>query len=120
MEKTKILNLLSIQSLHQLYEGEEGGILLILDKRQISENYIRLRVRDAEYQDAGVCDIKDNLDEVQVGEVRWFFKSIFVNTPGWRKALKPGKSVLVGKVEELNMEGLREAVDLPDHVTHPI
>ena len=78
------------------------------------------RVRDAEYQDAGVCDIKDNLDEVQVGEVRWFFKCICVNTPGWRKALKPGKSVLVGKVEELNMEGLNEAVDLPDHLTHPV
>ena len=70
---------------------------------------------DTEYQDAGVCDIKDNLDEVQVGEVRWFFKYICMNTPGWRKALKPGKSVLVGKVEELN-----EAADLPDHVTHPI
>ena len=102
MEKTKILDLLSSQCLNQLYEGKECGILLILDKKQISENHIRLRVRvrDAEYQDAGVCDIKDNLDEVQVGEVRWFFKCIWVNTPSWRKALKPGKSVLVGKVEE--------------------
>ena len=120
MKQTKILDLLSPQCLHQLYDGEEGGILLILDKRQISENYIRLRVREAEYQDAGFCDIKDNLEEIQVGEVRWFFKSICVNTPGWRKAIKPGKSVLVGKGEEFNMEGLREAVDLPDHVIHPI
>ena len=58
--------------------------------------------------------------KVAVREVIWFFKSICVNTPGWRKAIKPGKSVLVGKVLELNMEGLREAMDLPDHVTHPI
>ena len=64
MDKTKILDLLSPQCLHQLYEGEEGGILLILDKRQITENYLRLRVRDAGYQDAGFCDIKDNLEEV--------------------------------------------------------
>ena len=91
-----------------------------MQARQISENYIRLRVRAAQYQDAGFCDIKDNLEEVEVCEVRCFFKSICVNTPGWRKAIKPGKSVLVGKVEELNMEGLREAMDLPDHVTHPI
>ena len=81
MEKTQILDWLSSQCLHQLYEGKEGGILFILDKRQISESYIRLCLRDAEYQDAGVCDIKDNLDEVQVGEVRWFFKCICMNTP---------------------------------------
>ena len=82
MDITKILDLLSPQCLHQLYEGEEGGIVLILEKRQISENYIRLPVRDAQYQDTGFCDIKDNLEEVQVGEVRWFFKSICVNTHG--------------------------------------
>ena len=68
MAKTKVTDLLNSQCLQQLYEGEHCGILMILGKKQISERYIRLKVRDAKYQDSGVCDTKENLDEVQIGD----------------------------------------------------
>ena len=32
----------------------------------------------------------------------------------------PGRGLLVGRVEELETEGLVEAQQLPDHVTHPV
>ena len=67
MEKTKIVDLLTHLCLQQLYEGEQSGILLILGKKQISDKYIRLRVQDARHQDNAVCDVKEVLDEVQVG-----------------------------------------------------
>ena len=92
---------------------------MILGKKQISDKYIRLRVRDAKYQDSGVCDTKEILDDVQVGDIRWFSECVCINTPNWRRALKPGKGLLVGKVDELNMENLGEATDLTDHITQP-
>ena len=63
----------------------------------ISDRYIRLRVRDARHQDNAVCDIKEVLDEVQIGDIRWFTKCVYINTPNWRWALKPGRGILVGK-----------------------
>ena len=80
-EQTKITDLLNPLCLQQLYEGEESGILLILGKKQISDRYIRLRVRDARHQDNEVCDIKEVLDEVQKGDIRWFIKCVCINTP---------------------------------------
>ena len=38
----------------------------------------------------------------------------------WRRSLMPGRGLLVGRIEELNTEGLVEAQPLPDHVTHPV
>ena len=81
MPQTKILSLLSPHGLHQLYEGEEAGIVLVLVKRAISETFVRLHVRDALYQDGCFCDTKSNLEGVETGEVRWFYKSICVNIP---------------------------------------
>ena len=99
MDKNKIVDLLTSLCLQQLYEGEQSGILLILGKKQISEKYIRLSVRDAKYQDNAVCDTKEILDEVQIGDIRWFTRCVCTNTPNWRRALKPGRGLLVGRVE---------------------
>ena len=60
-EQTKITDLLNPLCLQQLYEGEESRILLIFGKKQISDRYIRLRVRDARHQDNAVCDVKEVL-----------------------------------------------------------
>ena len=81
---------------------------------------MRLHVRDALYQDGGFCDIKSNLEGVETGDVRWFYKSICINTPECRRTIKPGKSELVGRMEDLDMDGLGVAIELPDHATHPI
>ena len=121
MEQTRITDLLTPLCLQQLYEGEQSGILLILGKKQISDKYIRLRVRDARHQDNAVCDTKKVLDEVQIGDIRWFTRCVCINTPNWRRALKPGRGLLVGRVEELNMDNLIDpATPLPDHTTHPV
>ena len=90
-EQTKITDLLNPLCLQQLYESEESGILLILGKKQISDRYIRLRVQDARHQDNAVCDVKEVLEEVQIGDIRWFTKCVCINTPNWRQALKPGR-----------------------------
>ena len=121
MEKTKIVDLLTPLCLQQLYEGEQSGILLILGKKQISDKYIRLRMRDARHQDNAVCDVKKVLDEVQVGDIRWFTRCECINTPSWHRALKPGRGLLVGRIEEMNLDNLIEPpVPLPDHTTHPV
>ena len=104
-----------------MYESEESGILLILGKKQISDRYIRLGVRDARHQDNAVCDVKEVLDEVQIRDIRWFTKCVCINTPNWRRALKPGRGMLVGSIEEMNTENLIEPpIPLPDQVTHPV
>ena len=66
MEKTKIVDLLTPLCLQQLYEGEQSGILLILGKKQISDKYIRFRVRDTRHQDNAQCDVGE------VGGIKWF------------------------------------------------
>ena len=114
-QQTKILDFLQ-----QMYEGEEEGILLILGKKTITNNLISFRARDAKYEDNCICDSKEKLEEIQVGDLRWFTKSICLNTPKWRRSLLPGRGLLVGRVEELDTEGLVEAQQLPDHVTHPV
>ena len=115
-EQTKITDLLN-PCLQQMYEGEESGILLILGKKQISDRYIRLRVRDVRQS----SDVKEVLEEVQIGDIRWFTKCVCINTPNWRRALKPGRGILVGRIEEMNTENLIEPpTPLPDHVTHPV
>ena len=120
-EQTKITDLLNPLCLQQLYEGEESLILLILGKKQISDRYIRLRVRDARHQDNAVCDVKEVLEEVPIGDIRWFTKCVCINTPYWRLALKPRQGILVGKIEEMNTENFIEPpTPLPDHVTHPV
>ena len=53
-----------------MYEGDEEGILLILEKRIITNNLVRLRVRDAVYEDSCVCDSQEQLGEVEVGDLR--------------------------------------------------
>ena len=104
-----------------MYEGEESGILLILGKKVISDRYIRLRARDARYEDNVICDVKELLEEIQIGDLCWFTKSVCINTPYWRRSLKPGRRIHVGRIEEMNTEGLVEpSLPLPDHVTHPV
>ena len=118
-EQTEITDLLNPLCLQQMYEGEESGILLILGKKVISDRYIRLRARDARYEDNVICDVKEVLEEIQIGDLRWFTKCI--NTPNWRRSLKPGRGILVGRIEEINTENLVEPpIPLPDHVTHPV
>ena len=68
-----------------MYEGEESRILLILGKKVISDRSIRLRARDARYEDNVICDVKEVLEEIQIGDLRWFTKSVCINTPNWRK-----------------------------------
>ena len=75
-EQTKITDLLNPLCLQQMYEGEESGILLILGKRAITDKLIRLRARDARYEDNVICDAKELLEEIKVGDLRWFTKSI--------------------------------------------
>ena len=120
-EQTKITDLLNPLCLQQMYEGEESGILLILDKKVILDKYIRLRARDARYEDNVICDVKEVLEEIQIGDLRWFTKCVCINTPNWRRSLKPGRGILVGRVEEINTENLVEPpLPMPDHVTHPV
>ena len=103
-----------------MYEGHEEGILLILGKKIITNNLIRMRARDAKYEDNCICDSKEELEEVQVGDLRWFMKSTCLNTPQWRRSLVPGRGLLVGRVEELDTEGLIESQMLPFHTTHTV
>ena len=120
-ERTRITDLLNPLCLQEMYEGEESRILLILGKKVITDRLIRLRARDARYEDNVICDAKELLEEIQVGDLRWFTKSVCINTPYWRRSLKPGRGILVGRIEEMNTEGLVEPLYLlPDHVTHPV
>ena len=50
-------------------------------------------------------------------DVRWFYKSVCINVPAWRKAIKRGKSEMVDRVENLDMNGLAVANELPDQAT---
>ena len=94
---------------------------MILGKKQISDRYICLRVQDARHQDIAVCDVKEVLEEVQIGDICWFRKCVCINTPNLHRALKPGRGLLVGRIEEMNTENLIESpTPLPDHVTHPV
>ena len=120
-ERTRITDLLSPLTLQQMYEGEESGILLIFGKKAITYNLIRLKARDLKYEDNVICDAKEKLEEIQVGDLRWFMKSVCINTPQWRRSLLPGRGLLVGRIEEMNTEGMVEqTLPLPDHVTHPV
>ena len=120
-ERTRITDLLNPLCLQQMYEGKESGILLILGKKAITDRLIRLRARDARYEDNVICDAKELLEEIQVGDLRWFTKSVCINTPYWRRSLKPGRGILVGRIEEMNTGDLVEPpLPLPDHVTHPV
>ena len=120
--KTKILDFLSPHTLEQMYEGHEEGILLILEKKTIMNNLVRLRpeARDTKYEDNCLCDSQEKLGEVRVGDLRWFMKSTCLNTPQWRRSLVPGRGLIDGRVEELDTEGLIESQMLPDHTTHPV
>ena len=73
--KNKILDFLSPHTLEQMYEGHEEGILLILDKKTITNNLVRPKARDAKYEDNCICDSQEKLGEVRVGDLRWFMKS---------------------------------------------
>ena len=57
------------------------------------------------------------MEDVKVGDVRWLFQATCINVPGWRKTVKPGKTELVARIEELDMSGLPEAMELPDQAT---
>ena len=104
-----------------MYEGEESRILLILGKKQILDRYIRLRAQDARHEDNVICDVKEVLEEIQIGDIPWFTKCVCINTTNWRRSLKPGRGILVGRIEEMNTENLIEPpITLPDHVTHPV
>ena len=118
--KPKILDFLSPHTLEQMCEGHEEGILLILGKKTITNNLVRLRARDAKHEDSCICDSQEKLEEVQVGDLRWFMKSTCLNTPQWRRSLVPGRGLLVARLEELDAEDLVEPWQLPDHNTHPV
>ena len=63
----------------------------------------------------------EDVKKVLIGDIRWFTKFLCINTPNWRRALKPGRGLLVGRIEEMNTENLIEPpTPLPDHVTHPV
>ena len=115
MIQTKILSLLSPNGLHQLYEGCELAIVLVQDMKEISDRFVRIRVRDALYTDGCLCDT--NMENVKVGDVRWLFQATCINVPGLCKTVKPGKSVLVARSEELDMSRLVEAIELPTQAT---
>ena len=93
---------------------------MILEKKIITNNLVRLRVRDAVYEDSCVCDSQEQLGEVEVGDLRFFVKSTCLNTPLWRRSLVPGRGMLVARIEDLDTEDLIESRPLPDHKTHPI
>ena len=118
--KCKILNFLSPHTLEEMYEGSEEGILLILGKKIITNNLVRLWVRDAVHEDNCVADSQEQLGEVEVGDLRIFVKSTCLNTPLWRRSLVPGRGMLVARIEDLDTEDLVESRALPDHKTHPI
>ena len=67
--------------------------------------------------DGCFCDTKTNLEGLEFGDLRWFYQSICINVPGWRKTIKPGRSELVARVKDLDMSGLAEAIELPDQAT---
>ena len=64
--KCKILDILSPHTLEEMYEGSEEGILLILGKKIITNNLVRLRVRDEVHKDNCVAYSQDQLGEVEV------------------------------------------------------
>ena len=94
--------------------------MLILGKKIITGGLVRLRVRDAVHEDKCVADSPEQLGDVEIGDLRFFVKSICLNTPQWRRSLVPGKGMLVARIEDLDTEGLAEARALPDHKTHPV
>ena len=57
----KILNLLSSNTLEKLYDGHYEGILLVLNKREISGGLISLKVRDAVHMDGAVAGSPEQL-----------------------------------------------------------
>ena len=116
----KILNLLSSNTLINLYDGHSEGILLVLDKRVISGGLIRLKVRDAVHMDGAVAGSPEQLGEVKVGDIRYFSSSICLNNTNWRRSLVPGRGMLVARIEEVDMTGLSVAQLLGDHITRPI
>ena len=116
----KILNLLSSNTLINLYDGHSEGILLVLDKRVISGGLIRLKVRDAVHMDGAVAGSPEQLGEVKVGDIRYFSSSICLNNTNWRRSLVPGRGMLVARIEEVDMTGLSVAQFLGDHITRPI
>ena len=118
--KCKILDFLSPHTLEEMYEGSEEGILLILGKKIITNNLVRLWVRDAVHEDNCVADSQEQLGEVEVGDLRFFVKSTCLNTPQWRRSLVPGRGMLVARIEDLDMKDLAESRALPDHKTHPV
>ena len=118
--KFKIIDFLSPHTLEEMYEGSEEGILLILGKKIITNNLVRLWVRDAVHEDNCVADSQEQLGEVEVGDLRFFVKSTCLNTPQWRRSLVPGRGMLVARIEDLDMKDLAESRALPDHKTHPV
>ena len=76
-DQTKIKDLLNPLCLQQMYEGEESGILLILGKKVISDRYIRLRARDARYEDNVICDVKL---ETSAGSQRVYVSTFQIGT----------------------------------------
>ena len=85
--------------------------------KEISDRFVRISVGDALYTDGCLGDTKANMENVKVGDVRWLFQATCINVPGWRKTVKPGKSELVARSEELDMSGLVEAMELPNQST---
>ena len=79
-----------------------------------------MRVREAVHEDNAVAGSPEQLGEVEIGDIRFFAKSICLNTPYWRRSLVPGKGMLVARIEDLDTEGLPESKMLPDHKTHPV
>ena len=69
--------------------------MLILGKKIITGGLVRLRVRDAVHEDNCVADSPEQLGDVEIGDLRFFVKSICLNTPQWRRSLVPGKGMLV-------------------------
>ena len=103
------MDFLSPHTFEEMYEGSKEGILLILGKKIITNNLVRLRVRDAVHEDNCVADSPEQLSEVEVGDIRFFAKSICLNTPQWRRSLIPGKGMLVARLEYLDTEELPES-----------
>ena len=118
--KCKILDFLSPHTLEEMYEGSEEGILLILGKKIITNNLVRLWVRDAVHKDNCVADSQEQLGEVEVGDLRFFVKSTCLNTPQWRRSLVPGRGMLVARIEDLDTKDLAESRPLDDHKMHPV
>ena len=83
----------------------------------ILSKYTRLAMRDALHVVFHLCELMENLENVQVGDDCWLHQAICLNLPGWRRTIKTGRMELVARLGELDMGDLLEPTGLPSQWT---